>query len=43
MACSGAKAFALSLLEARTYVSSDGCIPLTGEVSGDSRKEPVGE
>ena len=43
MACSAAKAFALSLLESRTCVSSDGCMPMTGEVVGDSRYEPVGE
>ena len=33
MVCSAAKAF----------VSSDGCMPMTGEVIGDSRCEPVGE
>ena len=41
-ACS-AKAFALSLLEARSCVSSDGCIPLTGEVIGDARFQPPGK
>ena len=43
---SAAKAFAPSLLEARSCVSSDGCIPLTGEVMGDAwwqaRKWQVG-
>ena len=43
MACSAAKAFALSLLESRTCASSDGSTPLTGEVIGDFRYEPVGE
>ena len=43
MTCSAAKAFALSLLEARSCVSGDGCIPLTGEVTGDARYEPAGE
>ena len=43
MACSAAKAFALSLLEARSCVSSDGCVPLTGEVISDARYEPVGK
>ena len=43
MACSAAEAFALSLLESRTCVSSDGCMPMTGEVIGDSRYKPVGE
>ena len=43
MVCSEAKAFALSLLEPRTYVSSDGSMPLNGEVIGDFRYEPVGE
>ena len=36
LACSAAKAFALSLLEARSCVSSDGCAPLTGEVISDA-------
>ena len=43
MACSAAKAFALSFLEARSCVSSDGCVPLTGEVISDARYEPVGK
>ena len=43
MACSAAKAFALSLLEARSCVSCDGCIPLTGKVICDARYEPAGE
>ena len=38
LACS-----ALSLLEARSCVSSDGCAPSTGEVVGDARYVPVGE
>ena len=38
-----AKAFALSLLEARSCVSSDFCVPLTGEVISDARYVPVGE
>ena len=43
LACSAAKAFALSLLEARSCVSSDGCAPSTGEVISDARYVPVGE
>ena len=38
-----AEAFALSLLESRMCVSSDGCMPMTGEVIGDYRFEPMGE
>ena len=37
------KLFASYLLEARSCVSSDGCVPLTGEVISDARYEPVGE
>ena len=43
MVCSAAKVFALSLLEARSCVSSDGCAPLTGEVISGGRYEPAGE
>ena len=43
VACSAAKAFSLSLLKARSCVSSDGCVPLTGEVISDARYEPAGE
>ena len=43
MVCSVAQAFVVSLLESLTCVRSDGGIPLTGEVIGDSRCEPVGE
>ena len=42
-ACSAAKSFAVSLLESRTCVSIDVGIPLTREVIGDSRYEPVSE
>ena len=43
MVCSAAKSFVLSLLESRTCVNSDWGIPLTWEVIGDSRYEPVRE
>ena len=43
MGYSALEAFALSLLEARSCVSSDGCIPLTGAVISDARYEPAGE
>ena len=43
LVCSAAKVFAQSLFQARSWVSSDGCIPLTGEVIGDARYVPVGE
>ena len=39
LACSAAKVFVLSLLEARSCVSSDG----TGEVVSDARCVPLGE
>ena len=43
LACSEAKAFAMSLLEARSCVSCDGCAPSTGEVVSDARYVLVGE
>ena len=43
MACSAAKAFALSLLESQTCAGSDGSTPMTEEVIGDFRYEPAGE
>ena len=44
IACShGLQDQSFCFLEARSRVSSDGCIPLTGEVIGDARYEPASE
>ena len=42
MACSSARAFALSLLDRRAAAGVDGDTPSTSDVVGDSRHVPLG-